>query len=713
MSDENFVDHLRLRSRQVVAAANITLFDRSNVILSWYFTLLIAGFVVYQAASPIVMGDTDMWYHLAGGRYFWSTGSIPDVPYFSFAAPDREWTAYFWGFQAAIYPVFDAFGYQGLVILRATLFGICLLIVGSYIRLSNERRWSWAAIVLAIAYFVLIDGRAYQLRPHLVSYALIPAFLLILEFRPKLVPALPALTVLWSNTHGVEWVIGAAIVGAYFLEDVIMAARGGVKPSARRLVWMGACLPALLLNPFGWKILTAPFVIPAGLGEFISELQPLSPHAFLNIDIGTAGMSAATILTAFMLLSVAALAHQLTTGRGRISHWILAACGFALLTRGNRFAFEWAFLVLPLVGSLLPAIRLRPPPLSLSLLPVLLALMLMSAPFIILGSKVIGMERDYPFDSEGLPVGIVQFLKQHKATGNLLIAPSYGGYANWELTPAIKIHSDMEFPPFTASDALEVGLVLRGNGTAAKRFNERYPVDFFAAKLKNKKAAREAAKHLGMTPVFFDDAFVLFANLATQPRLASNTLTALDPFNLLNDMGDADAHFAALEAVHVKWPDGRRLNHVLARLLLKRERYPEAKRFATHFATLYPDDPNSHYLLGNIAEQTNHFDEAIEHYYRSMEHADAAFTRTLYRHIGSNHYLNKRFQAAYAAFERGVNIYIHPEDSETLFQFAFSAAATGRFDHAKRLLNALIWSTPDTEKDIINKARTLLDTIES
>ena len=192
MSVQADLEALRTKTLQGLEHINQALFQPANAWPSRYLLLLVLAALVFQVLHPIIMGDTDMWYHLSGGRLFWVEGKIPDHPYFSFAFADRKWVAYFWGFQALIYPIFDAFGYQGLVITRALLFTASFALIVAYLCAGRPRKANWALVALAIIYLLLLDGRAYQLRPHLVSYTMIPLFLYILEHRRQWLPALPA-----------------------------------------------------------------------------------------------------------------------------------------------------------------------------------------------------------------------------------------------------------------------------------------------------------------------------------------------------------------------------------------------------------------------------------------------------------------------------------------------------------------------------------------
>lgn len=80
------------------------------------FSLTILATAVYHLATwPIGASDTDLWYHLNGGRYFYQTGSVARISFFSFIQPVKEWIDYYWLFQVIVYRVFQPWGYTGLI----------------------------------------------------------------------------------------------------------------------------------------------------------------------------------------------------------------------------------------------------------------------------------------------------------------------------------------------------------------------------------------------------------------------------------------------------------------------------------------------------------------------------------------------------------------------------------------------------------------------
>src|SRR5512133_135422 len=105
--------------------------------LTLLFFLILAGcFITW----PIMITDTDLWYHLSGGRYFWQTGTIARDAFFSYIAPPKSWYNYYWLFQAAIYQLFHLTGYTGLIVLRCRLYGLTAWFICLFFIRGRENR---------------------------------------------------------------------------------------------------------------------------------------------------------------------------------------------------------------------------------------------------------------------------------------------------------------------------------------------------------------------------------------------------------------------------------------------------------------------------------------------------------------------------------------------------------------------------------------------
>ena len=88
---------------------------------------------VYFFRLPVVASDTDLWYHLNGGRYLFDTGSIPHTGFFSFLTPEKQWVDYYWLFQAVIYKIYSLAGYAGIIVFRAVLYLATISLVFQYL----------------------------------------------------------------------------------------------------------------------------------------------------------------------------------------------------------------------------------------------------------------------------------------------------------------------------------------------------------------------------------------------------------------------------------------------------------------------------------------------------------------------------------------------------------------------------------------------------
>lgn len=686
------------------------------------YVVLLLGFVlVYQLASPIVLGDTDMWYHLNGGRYFWENGEVPTSPFFSFNDPERAWVNYYWGFQALVFKVHELAGYQGLVVLRALLVFSGLLMIWRVIAGFRQPQTAGLALLVLLAlYVVLVDGRAYQLRPHLVSYLFIALFIFVLEHRPRLVFLLPPVTVLWANLHGVEWVVGALISCAYLVQFLFDRTRGSA--DRHRSWWfaagIAACLPALLLNPHGPAIFLAPFVHPADLTQYVVEMRPLSWETFSTFATQSGQLGAQSAFVLLFVFSVYAAFASLAGRRPRPAHLIMLVGAAALLSRGTRFIWEWGLLVLPLLGMQAAKFQAASAGRHAVSPARLLGLALLAMPAITLASKF-DLAKPYPFDSAGLPVGTTEFLKDRSATGNLLMNPSLAGYVQWALGRRIRVFADMELPPFDDWDMYRVFSASRST-EAFKNLLGEYPIDFLLVELDSPAMGGSARDNGKFAPVFFDDSAVLYAHRERQAEVvARHELKAIDPFvltkdkNVLGEKRPLDDRLFELEYVNDLSRGGNRVLHAITRLLVDAKRYAEAESWANRFLEGHPSDPNAHLLKGVILENTDRCREAVAHFERAFPVSGRDFHPALHQHLGNCHYQTKDFAAAYRHFRKGVNIYLRDEPSETLYQYAYSAVIVGDGDRARMLLRAILYQTPDKEERLRERADGLLKQLES
>lgn len=685
--------------------------------LRLYVVILLLAGLAFQLAHPIMLTDSDMWYHLDGGRWFWEHHAIPTTSFFSFIDPPREFTNYYWGFQALLAALYEAGGYWALLVTRALLFSLTAWLAWRYI--AEEKgidHRQVIAVLLFIAYFTFIHDRVINLRPHLFSHLFILAFLYILERRPTWAPALPVITVAWANLHGIEYPVPVLIGGAYFIEQLYQRhVRKETDPlrGMRYSLSLLACIPALLVNPFGIDLLTTPFDVASHVNLYIQEMRPLDTRLLYSLLLSGEQLGVETVFSVTFVIVCILMIRNLVHGSLRVSHALIAIGAYVLLSRGYRFIWEWALLVLPLLTHAFSDGRPAGTHAARVTIRSLLVIAVMLLPIATLAHRL-PTQAQLPFEPAGSPAGIARFLQQHGGGGFLMTPPSRAGYLQSYLGDDYKIYVDLQMSLFDAYDIYSL-LSFYRNADGMAQLLDRYQPAFITANLGTPRFRELIAGRDDYRLVFFDDSQVLWASVAKKPALVERfELKRVNPFNLLEvaDDKNLDAQLDELARVIELYPDSERALHAVVRLLFNAERYEEALPWAMRFAGKFPQDPNSHYLLGDIYENSGRCAEAIPAYQASMRHADAGFKKVLHAHIGACHYVLQDFGSAYDHLWRGHNPFKSTVASEDLYQLAFSAFVVGKTDEAVLLLKMILAGDGDSQDAVTGRAASLLEKIE-
>src|SRR5262245_25397021 len=247
------------------------------------------GLVAFLCAFKV--DDVDVWWHLKAGELMVRTGAWIRTDPFAYTREGQPYLAsYEWLAQIILYLVYAAGGATALIALRTALVALTFLLLSVI-----NRSALWIALPVALL------GAARVLpsltdRPHLFTYALLAAFLLLAtrmldaphRARRGDVILLVVLEVLWVNLHGGAALVGVVVWGALLLQ-VIWDARFQGPPS--RGMWTQTRVPILI---FGGLIL-AQFAFPTGRSlaylyylltdqtrSFILEWQPRAWGPYLR-----------------------------------------------------------------------------------------------------------------------------------------------------------------------------------------------------------------------------------------------------------------------------------------------------------------------------------------------------------------------------------------------------------------------------------------------
>ena len=653
-----------------------------------FIGVLFACFAAYLLSLAIQYTDSDLWFHLSGGRYLLETGALYNPLVNSYLEASREFINYFWGFQVLTYSVWSIGGETGLIIFK-TLFFLTSAWFVMKILMQGESPESARLLPLIVLTIVIaiLCSRGLAIRPHLASYAMIPIFIYILGYRQKLYPLLPLLTVAWVNLHGVEWVVGALICGSYFLQHLI----GYLKDKAdfQPMIWMALCLPAMMLNPNGVYVLLTPFVQDPDLNLVILELGRFQPQARFDLFNGVDLNTMVVLLLVCIAGSVFAIRKDLI---GNIAPLLIAAGGLVLLFMAVRFIWEWALLSLPLVAAGLrigPGPRLNAPGL------VVLGLLLFSLIAQYWPNMRHGIQH-YPLDMESLPFATTAFIKKTGLSGRYAVEPSYAGYINFELADHVKTHMDMQFPPFTTMDIQAVNTAMR-SAPGFATYAQKYEPDMVGVRKTQATFPVGTALQSGYVPVFFDNKVVLFVNRNKHPEVADRyQLKVVNPFNeTVIPAAVLDQGIAELERM-LSVVDADELKLTLVGLLVELGDTHKSGLYLSELQLTAPDDVSTVYYTARHQHLEGKCKDAVENYEFAIKHS--AGNPQMHRQAAECYFLIGDQVTAFEHFSKGINPYKdnHP-DPLTYFQFALSAVGAGEHDTARRLLTMIGRFAPDSE----------------
>lgn len=689
--------------------------------------LILTGF--FQLLQwPIVSYDTDLWFHLNGGQYFFEHGRITSGSYFSFIDPPYTWHNYLWLFQVLIYGVFSMAGYGGLVVVRAVAFLALTAIL--LIFLTSRRRGpssllSWPFVIF---YFLcpFLLPRIMLVRPHIFTYFGTVLALYILEFRPASAWILPVLAIVWCNIHGITYPVLLVILGAYALERLW---RWRSSPPPRALmVWILLAAACVLLTPHGAALLRIPFMSIASTSRYIGELRAVTLPDVVSFKVQVLTPDTPTV---FNVLAFAVVLSALTALRSRslrISHAVCAAAGAYLLTKGNRFMYEFVLLSLPLLRAhppLRPGTlqRVLPGPLFLSLAT---GVMLMGMNYLY---AMFGDRPAYPFSFRALPHGVTAFLQHVDVGGHVLNPANTGGFHRWRLWPRYKIHMNLEIPYlFKDVDCYLNGQAFQ-NADTLRSLVERYGIDFISVDVNHGKFPKFIGELPQFAPVFFDDVEVLYVNRDAHPEIAERyQLRVVDPFTLVKDgpeqfLGledeelkkppslDWEAALRELGAVMALHPGCGIVNQLFARVYLHEGAFDRALPFAERIIRYYPEMAVGYYLKGRALHGLQLEERALAAYRLAVERSGESLW--LQRAIGLAELAQQRYGRAYAALRKAIGTTSGLTGYKDVYTLAQTALKAGKPAEAKELLEVLQYQVPKDDPDLRALVRRELDQLGS
>lgn len=427
----------------------------------WSQWLPLAGLALAViAASLYPIRSTDVFWHLATGRWMAEHSSVPTLDPFRFSVTDLPWVNHEWLFQLLLFAVERLAGWPGLQALRGLLmaaFSATLYVGLGRIRLGRVPR----VLVTLIAVFG-IRPRSF-LRPELITLTAIALLLILLReviWRPRnaqrtwrIYWPMALLTVVWANFHG-EALLAPALSGLYLLGT---RWRGGVpneepQPASWGLVFgvPTALILATFCTPNGWRILQ----VPGGITGAMRHLEAVNPEWLPTWKAPQPTLFAAFLIVALLCVLAwkraprrilpSALATVLLAGIAltAVRHQALFFVGAAFLggeslrvlirSRAPDSRFPWMQSSATAALCLMAAAWFLFPPVSGPLRP-----------------RQGEFRLGFGIQPGRFPERAVEFLERHPEIGPLYNTFAHGGYLLWRLYPPRQVFHEgrMELQP--------------------------------------------------------------------------------------------------------------------------------------------------------------------------------------------------------------------------------------------------------------------------
>lgn len=657
------------------------LYKQLTRVLPWLAVVIAAGWMVW---FPFVADDNDLFYHLAGGRLFAETGAIQSDSFSSFLTPPRPFIDYYWLFQVVVFRVFSLGGYEALLVLRAVLFtataGLALFLLWSRAKQGASKLYLLAVFGLVVGNLL---GRMANLRPHGFSYLLLAVTLVLLESSSRwAVLALPLVAAFWASLHGIEYPVFLVAIGAYFAEDFLKGVREKSFDRDRlfRLAVLALSPLAILGNPNGLRLLSVPFRFSALASTYVVELRPPGLEDVFTFSFSKAGVPLPTYLPLLVVTVLLVALRALWLRQIRLSHLLLVAGGAYLLSRGMRFACEFALLSVPLVSAQAPLEKAKLRPWLAAIASVVVLALPLASFFADRGPRPA-----YPLARRKLPAGAEAFLRRVDTGGKVLHSPRQGGYLAWELYPRYQITADIQ-TPFLFDEYDEfIAANLFYDPDAFALWVTKYQPEYLIVPEDARRFPELVAEYPQYQPIFFDEESVLYVDSGKHPQLAMQyALGPVDPFNISRHLGAAsDPDQAALlrpiaEKMAEIDPRGLRVNALLFAARMGQGDLEGALRAAGEVAAGSPQLPGGYHMRAEALFAQGRYAEAAKDFKKAMALVPKDAVEPVKAKLGRCLAKLGDWSGAYEALSAGLEPFLQSVSSEDLELLSLAARNSGR-----------------------------------
>jgi hypothetical protein len=385
-----------------------------------------AAALAYWSFGYRVMQGSDLWWHLAGGRWMVEHRTLFVNDPFSYTAAGREWVNDAWLSDVLLYLWTTAFGINSLVYWKwGLIIATWLLLFRLVTRISGDPTASFLATLLGIA----VAGPFLDVRPQLYSFLGLVVVLELSIGRHRPSAWLPLVFVVWVNLHA-GFLLGLIALPFVLAPSFVQGER------KRSLLIAAACILACAINPHGPSVVIRPFRYafdPGHPSRILVEWQPALSKGALPCPMLPYGIAA------FAVAALIAAARQVTGRRDRV---VWPALGFGAVTlamalRSCRFvpffAMAQSLVVAPVLARTVAPLWRAVPRAAPAILAAGLGLYwLMPFPKLPYAFHFLTSEDD-------LPVETCNFIEANDLSGKVFAYYNWGGYLHVRTNGRLKV----------------------------------------------------------------------------------------------------------------------------------------------------------------------------------------------------------------------------------------------------------------------------------
>jgi hypothetical protein len=452
--------------------------------LSRIILLGFAFFFIFAVFNAKVW-DPDFWWHLKTGEYIYHTKALPDKDPFAYTSlpkdpihPDSPRIKFiltqYWLAQLLFYAIYNSFGLQGIIYMRALILTLLVFLVYKSLRREGAYFYISAALLIPL---VMVLFHFTGERPQLFSFLFTFLLIFLIEgykkasmnrpengrqrpagrFSPTvryLLPV-PIIMLVWANMHG-GVILGVVIILGYICSETLkyvlkMRSKSLPPGSFKPLLIAGlAGIAASLVNPNGYNVV--PLLIELDKSRYMNMIvEAKSPLVFVKL-----GYYTQELFIFLALVAAGIILFLINIRKLDITDAVLFAglAGMSLsAARVIPFFVPMAILMITRYGIktfetinekewIIPLRKIIEKPVYVFKGPVL---SIVSAIAIIV-SLVIVFNNNHLFRkgirSGRFPEGAARFLKENRIYGNMYNPYVWGGYLIWALYPDYKVFID-------------------------------------------------------------------------------------------------------------------------------------------------------------------------------------------------------------------------------------------------------------------------------